>query len=152
MKTFLGVVHSGRKVVSGSYPLYRLIAFGAFISAILRVTIRNKDDAFTMAGMGSFDYLFAAFSGIGGALILVALYWYKEDHATSGKAHLSFTVEYVGLIFLMTSAGGSVIATILAYDRIPVSLSSWCLIAFVFFGFARLLEISKALREMRKRA
>lgn len=139
-----------RIVKSGSPPLYRLMLVGVVMSAIVQAYDGSSTDSVAVLTPDWFDWLFIGLTALGGLLGLIGLYMIDENRYHASRLAASLNVERVGLAWTMTVIVINIVAVVAYYDRPPTSMGSWFQIIFWAWGWTRLWEIRKALRELTK--
>lgn len=141
-----------RVVVSGSYPLYRLMALGAVMSGVVQLWRSKVPPSVGILYQGlpdEWDYVFIFMQLLGGVLILIALYMESDESPSSDKAHISLTVERTGLYFLGATIVVYTMGVLVQNSGLPNTMVSWFGVAFLLYLIRRASEIRKALRELR---
>lgn len=145
-----GLAHT-RVVTSGSYPLYRLMALGAFISGLVQVIERRVPPSIRSAPTpGWYDYAFVGLQLLGALLILVGLYMETDKNPNPDRAHLSLTIELVGLWFLGTSIAAYTYGVLVQNHGLPITMVSWFGVAMLCYIVRRMREIRRGVRELRR--
>lgn len=140
-----------RVVVSGSYPLYRLMALGAFASGVVQVVRQRVPPSITQTGAPAwYDWAFTSLQLVGAVLVLVALYMETDKNPDPDRAHLSLTVELVGLWFLGTAITAYTYGVVIQNGGPPITMVSWFGIAMLVYIVRRMREIRRGIKELRR--
>lgn len=129
-----------RRVLSGSYPLYRLIVVGIFLSAVLQlVTGRLPRTVAHMTHGLTVTYECFLIFQILGAVMIVASF-------ALNRALLSLQVERIGAIAL-TASCAIYVASAWIFGGVATSPSTWTMTALMVYLVWRItLEIPKEVR------
>lgn len=151
-KVFVSILTHTRVVVSGSYPLYRLMCIAGIVSSLVTFIYHKWPASFVEATDDNtfVGIVFNCMQLAGCSLAAGAFYMHRDSEPSQEKIHLSLALERMGIVLM-----GAVIA-VYTYGVVKQNSgapTTWATIGLVFFGLYlvyRFFEIGKAQREIQK--
>lgn len=139
-----------RRVKSGTYPLYRLIAVSAVVSAILQMSYKSWPASFESATQTEWmGWIFSTIQLLGGLSIWGALHLHDDEEPALSRVQLSLSLERTGVMLLMSVVCTYTYGVIQQNGGPPKTWATLSLVAFLFYLVYRFIEIGRALRELR---
>lgn len=127
-------------------PLYRLLVVGQILAGVAQLAF-GAPASVTANAPHYFDYVFIAFSLLGGVITLVALYFIDGSTENAKKLHGSLNLEFLGLIFIQTAITLNVVGVFFTLGT-PTSGGTWFQIMFWGWAWFRMGAIIKATRAL----
>lgn len=144
------IIRKSRIVESGSYPLYRLISLSAIISGICQMVTRTWPQSFVEATSADWaGWAFSAIQFVGGLMVWCALYMHTDSEPVLAKVQLSLSLERMGCALMISAIGTYTYGVIEQNDSFPKTWATWALMLFGIYLIYRLVEIRRALKELR---
>lgn len=139
-----------RVVESGSYPLYRLIALSATISAIMQMVTQTWPQSFVDAAATTWSgWVFSTAQLFGGLFVWIALYMHEDSEPSLSRVQLSLSLERMGCALMISVIGTYTYGVVDQNGGIPKAWATWALMFFGLYLVYRFNEIRKALKELR---
>lgn len=142
-KRVMAFVLGGRRVVSGSWPLYRILAMALTISGVLQLVTGKVPGSVTATQSPEWtDVAYMWMQLIGGGAITASL--------TVGRSNYSISLylERLGAVLVFVSSLVYVLSVVDYNSGPPTSSGVWLVIGFgIYCGF-RVVEITQTLREV----
>ncbi|OZE08451.1 hypothetical protein CH249_14010 [Rhodococcus sp. 05-2255-3B1] len=136
-------VLGGRRVVSGSWPLYRILALMLTISGVLQLATGKVPGSVTATQSPEWtDVAYMWMQLVGGAAILVSL--------TVGRSNYSISLylERFGAVLVFVSSLVYVLSVVDYNSGPPTSSGVWLVIGFGLYCGFRVVEIARTLHEV----
>ena len=134
-----------RRVVSGSFPLYRLMVAGVLVSAMLQIIYQKVPESVEATSPRVFDYVYLVAQAGGAVVLLGSMY--------TRRPLLSLNLERFGAATLAMSCALYVAAAVLNNSGPPLSSGVWLVVALLIYLVWRAFrDIPRDLRVMEQTA
>ncbi|AKJ71830.1 hypothetical protein TIN4_33 [Tsukamurella phage TIN4] len=142
-----------RKVYSGSYPLYRMICFFGVVSAVLSFAGDAWPASFVEATDGAvYQNIFGGMQLVGCLLVLVGMYFHKEDEPSLQKVSTALYLERTGCSLLIPVVASYTWGVIQMNMGPPTTWATLTLVAAGLYFVIRFIEIGRVLKGLRANA
>lgn len=150
-KIKLGFQHT-RKVYSGSYPLYRMICFFGVVSGVLSFGLNSWPASFVDATRDGATYqnIFGGMQLVGCLLVLVGMYFHKEDEPSLQKVSTALYLERTGCSLLVPVVASYTWGVIQMNMGPPTTWATLTLVAAGLYFVIRFIEIGRVLKTIRQ--